>query len=88
MDAFKIAFDNHGKSFEGIYRLPENVERQQHYADLRDCLSHAKHTPKDKTEQQKERLKRIEETKKRLFKETLKILKVTKIEFIDPAIKK
>jgi len=88
MDAFKIAFDNQGKPFEGIYRLPEDVGRQQHYADIRDCLSHAKHTPKDKDEQQKERLKRIKEVKKNLYKETLKLLRVVKIEFIDAAIKK
>ena len=65
MDAFKIAFDNHGKSFEGIYKLPENHTRQQHYADIRDCLAHAKHTPKDKNEQQKEKIVRLKEMKRK-----------------------
>lgn len=73
MDAFKIAFDNHGKSFEGIYTLPEDIARHQHYANIRDSLSHAKHTPKNKNEQQKEKIIRLEEMKKSLYMENLKI---------------
>ena len=87
MDAYKIVFDNKRKAFEHIYVLPENTERQQYFANIRDALSHAKHSIKGKKENDKERLDRIKESKKKLYKSTLELLKIVKFEFIDSALK-
>jgi hypothetical protein len=90
-DAFKIAFDLNGKAFEAIYVLPENKERREHYSEIRNILSHARLSSKkkgaEKTEDEKKDFQRLKEVKKNLFRETLELLKIVKVEFVEVALK-
>lgn len=89
MDAYKIAFDSNRKAFKRIYVLPENKERQKHFSEIRNNLSHAriinKKTKRDNGEE-KESLRELDAVKKRLFSETLDLLRIVRYEFIEVAL--
>ena len=90
VDAYKIAFDNNRKAFQTIYVLPEDKKRQKHFSDIRNMLSHAHLSHKDKKEDEEEKkkaLQKLKELKKVLFKENLELLKIVKDEFIEMALK-
>ncbi len=91
MDAYKIVFDNQSKAFKTIYVLPEDKERSMRFAEIRDNLSHAHIREKKKGKEEtdkKEYLKNLKELKKRLFRDTLDLLRIVRYEFIDVALKK
>jgi len=89
MDSYKIAFDNQRKAFKTIYILPENKEREKHFSEIRNLLSHAHLSNKNKTEEEEEKkaLQKLKELKKGLFSETLDLLKIVRYEFIEMALK-
>jgi len=90
MDAYKIAFDNKRKAFKTIYVLPEAKEQNGRFAEIRDNLSHAhvRERKKGKEEpEKKEYLKKLKEVKKKLFRDTLDLLKIIRYDFIDAALK-
>ena len=90
MDAYKIAFDNQRKAFKAIYVLPEDKEQSGRFAAIRDNLSHAhvRENRKGKEEpEKKEYLKKLKEAKKKLFRDTLDLLKIVRYDFIDAALK-
>lgn len=91
MDSYKIVFDLNGKAFKAIYELPENKERQKHFSDIRNLLSHAhirQRKAKEGTEETKKDFQKLKDVKKTLFRDTLDILKIVKFEFIEVALKK
>jgi hypothetical protein len=102
MDAYKIAFDNRRKAFKTIYVLPEDKERDLRFSEIRDNLSHAhvreKTKPKNENkemtkkeatqkETEKEYLKKLKTAQKRLYFDTLDILRIVRYDFIDAALK-
>jgi hypothetical protein len=89
MDAYKIAFDNRRKAFKTIYVLPEDKEREKHFSEIRNLLSHAHLEKRKKSEEddETEDLQKLKDLKKKLFRETLELLKIVKDEFIDVALK-
>jgi hypothetical protein len=92
MDGYKIAFDLNGKAFEMIYVLPTNDERQKHFSETRNLLSHARVSSRkkgiEKTKEEKYDFEKLKNLQKNLFGETLDLLKIVKKEFIEGALKK
>lgn len=90
MDAYKIAFDNKRKAFKTICILPESKEENGRFREIRDNLSHSHITKKNKGKEEpekKEYIKKLDEAKKKLFHDTLDLLKIVRYDFIDTALK-
>jgi len=82
LDAYKILFDEEGKAFQNIHVLPDAKEsiRAKSYSKTRAILTHAKGRDAD--------LPEIKQTKKKLFNETIDLLKIVKFEFIEASLQK
>jgi len=89
MEAYKIVFDSRGTAFKTIYTLPNVEERGKGVTEIRNILSHAhvKSKPKEEKESEVEELQKLKKVKKKLFDETLSLLKTVRFEFIEPALK-
>lgn len=85
MDAFKI-IDNQGTAFKTIYTLLIDEDQWKHLRGIRNNLSHARIT-EEKEEEKKEDLQKLKELKKKLFRETLDVLKIVRFEFIDVVLR-
>jgi len=85
MDAFKI-IDNKGRAFKTIYTFLMKEEQWKHLKGIRNNLSHARIT-EGKKEETEEELQKLKEIKKKLFRETLGILKIVRFQLIDAALK-
>jgi len=77
MEAYKIVFDDQREAFKEIYILPKTSEGAK-FSEIRAKLAHAKG--------RKSNLKEVKENKKKLYKNTLHLIKILKLEFIDKAI--
>ncbi len=77
IEAYKIVFDNQGEAFKEIYVLPKPNEGSK-FSEVRAKLAHAKGRNSN--------LKKVKENKKKLYKNTLHLIKILKLEFIDRAV--
>lgn len=80
LDAYKIVFDEEGKAFKNVYVLPDakGSTRASSYSKTRAILTHAKGRDAN--------LPEIKRTKKKLFDETINLLKIVNFEFIEASL--
>lgn len=78
IDAYKIVFDGEGQAFHSIYVLPNVKDRMKSFANIRAILAHAKGRGA--------KLPEIKQAKKKLFDETISLLKIVKFEFIEASL--
>lgn len=78
VDAYKIVFDEDGKAFKRIYILVDAKERMKKYSRIRAVLAHAKGRGA--------KLPEIKEVRRKLFDETIDLLKIVKTDFIEACL--
>jgi hypothetical protein len=86
MDSFKIVFDSKGKAFESIYILPNIEELVQPFTSISNNLSHTRILGSKDEEKNDDELAKPKEIKKKLFKNTMDLLKIVKFDFIEASL--